>query len=66
MMKIYRFNGILIYFSFPMFYTTYNEDFKFKISISFTFHYPLGILTDLNRFFFFYLNFAAEKLPASQ
>ena len=50
MMKIFRFIGILIYFSFPIFSTTYNEDFKFKKSISFTFLYSLGILIDLNRF----------------
>ena len=50
MTKIFRFIGILIYFSFPIFSAAYNEDLKLKKSISFTFLYSLGILTDLNRF----------------
>ena len=34
MMKSFRFFGILVYFSFPIFSTTYNEDLKFKICSS--------------------------------
>ena len=34
MTKSFRFIGILVYFSFLVFSTTYNEDLKFKICCS--------------------------------